>query len=665
MPLTLTRIARLALLAGCLVVAAGRLAAQAAPDSGAIARSVGLVTVLDGTRLRAAGVQTVADALRSVPGVNVSTSGASAGGTATLSAGGGGAEDVVVRWDGVPLGSGDGVVDLAHLTLDGVDRIEVRRGAAADLAGAGAAAVVVDIRTMPAVSRRSLGAEVLAGGDRTMLTRGAVTSSSGPWVISLGASLLGTDGGIVAGERYSRWAGAASVRLVPLRSAWIQFSGRRSDTRYEFPTWYIGVPRAPGVNPEHDQVQRGILETASLQTGVALSRRLSASAMIGHDKRDDHYAWHVNPIESGPQVLERETGTARTQAAASATFRSSNGLEATLALEHDEGKVAYEGVVRADVDPSSPAWRVWSRSSREHRWSVTAWRGDVAAGRGPFSLCGGFRWDSRRWAGTALTWRALAVWTSPRGTEVRVGGRTGYRVHGWDGGLVGLPASVVLTLSPTLAPEHARSLEAGVVQRVLDGRLSLAATLLEQRFSQVPGAYPAAAGSTWSSLVLANLGTARARGFELRLRTQPLAALTVEAALTHLPARAISSGLLLAVGPFVVGEPLPGRPDDIALVGATITLARGGIMDIRIRHVGRRLELNSAPQYLQRVTIPSFTTADVGGRVPLGARASVMFRVENLFDARYEEVVGEDVQVDSGSPGRRRAAVVGMRFEVP
>jgi len=657
--------ARLALLTGCVVLAASRLVAQTVPDSGVIAPLAGLVTVLDGARLRAAGVQTVADALRSVPGVNVSTSGASAGGTATLGADGGGAEDVVVRWDGVPLGGGDGVVDLAHLTLDGVDRIEVRRGAAADLAGGGATAVVVDIRTMPAASRRTLGAEVVAGGDRTVLTRGAVTSSSGPWVISLGASSLGTDGGIVAGERYSRWAGVASVRLVPLRSAWIHFSGRRSGTRYDFPAWYIGMPPAPGLNPGHDQVQRGILETVSLQTGVALSRRLSASAMIGHNKRDDHYAWHTDPIESGPLVVERETGTARTQAAASATFRSSDGLEATLALEHDEGKVSYEGVLRADVDPSSPAWRVWSTSSREHRWSVTAWRGDVTARRGPFSLSGALRWDSRRWGGTPLTWRALAVWTSPRGTEVRVGGRTGYRVHGWDGGLVGLPAPVVLVLSPTLAPEHARSLEASVVQRVLDGRLSLTATLLEQRFSQFPGSYPVAAGSTWSNLMLANLGTARARGFELRLRTQPLAALTVEAALTHLPARAISSGLLLAVGPFVVGEPLPGRPDDIAVVGATMTLACGGILDLRIRHVGRRLALNSAPQYLQRDTIPSFTTVDVGGRVPLGARASVVFRVENLFDARYEEVVGEDIQVDAGSPGRRRAAVIGVRLEIP
>ena len=84
-------------------------------------------TVLRGADLEAHGVRTVAQALQLVPGAHVVETG-SYGGQTSLFMRGGENDYVKVLVDGVPLNQPGGGLDLAHLTTDNVDRIEVVRG---------------------------------------------------------------------------------------------------------------------------------------------------------------------------------------------------------------------------------------------------------------------------------------------------------------------------------------------------------------------------------------------------------------------------------------------------------------------------------------------------------------------------------------------------------
>ncbi|OLB49159.1 MAG: hypothetical protein AUI08_08920 [Gemmatimonadetes bacterium 13_2_20CM_2_65_7] len=100
-------------------------------------RVASAVTVLRGADLVAQGIRTVADALQTVPGGHIVETG-SYGGQTSLFVRGGESDYVKVLLDGVPLNDAGGGIDLAHLTTDNIDRIEVVRGPVSVLYGSDA-----------------------------------------------------------------------------------------------------------------------------------------------------------------------------------------------------------------------------------------------------------------------------------------------------------------------------------------------------------------------------------------------------------------------------------------------------------------------------------------------------------------------------------------------
>src|SRR5204863_6800512 len=121
------------------------------------------VTVLRGTDLVAEGIRTVADALQQVPGATIVETG-SFGGQTSLFMRGGESDYVKVLLDGVPLNQAGGGIDLANITTDNVDRIEILRGPASVLYGSDAMTGVVQIFTRTGEGQTPrVGAELQAG----------------------------------------------------------------------------------------------------------------------------------------------------------------------------------------------------------------------------------------------------------------------------------------------------------------------------------------------------------------------------------------------------------------------------------------------------------------------------------------------------------------------
>jgi vitamin B12 transporter len=105
------------------------------------------VTVLGKDQIDAQKIETVGSALREVPGVIVTQQG-SPGSLTEVSIRGSTASQTLVMVDGVELNTGStGGFDLANLTTDGLDRIEVLRGAGGSLYGSQAIGGVVNLIT--------------------------------------------------------------------------------------------------------------------------------------------------------------------------------------------------------------------------------------------------------------------------------------------------------------------------------------------------------------------------------------------------------------------------------------------------------------------------------------------------------------------------------------
>ena len=144
------------------------------------------VTVVTGDALRARGLRTVGEALRAIPGAMVVETG-SLGGHTSLFLRGGESDYVKVLRDGVPLNLPGGSLDLADVTLDNVDRIEIVRGPGSVLYGSDAVTGVVQIFTraglgpprlevharMGRYGTTEIGAQAAGGGVRVAWNVGA------------------------------------------------------------------------------------------------------------------------------------------------------------------------------------------------------------------------------------------------------------------------------------------------------------------------------------------------------------------------------------------------------------------------------------------------------------------------------------------------------------
>ncbi len=104
------------------------------------------VSVIDGANLRDAGVVDLVDALRLLPGVEISSVGP--GSTPSIFLRGANSNQTLVLVDGQRVGSSySGLSGLQLINVDQIDRIEVLRGAAASLYGADAVGGVIQIFT--------------------------------------------------------------------------------------------------------------------------------------------------------------------------------------------------------------------------------------------------------------------------------------------------------------------------------------------------------------------------------------------------------------------------------------------------------------------------------------------------------------------------------------
>jgi vitamin B12 transporter len=154
------------------------------------------VTVLSGPALREKNLQTLGDALRSVPGVEVDSSGGR-GSLTVVRIRGGEARHTMVLIDGIEVNQlGFPGFNFADLTLDDVERVEVLRGPQSGIYGANAQAGVISIVTLSGrgLKRPTAMAKIEGGSMATASGSAAVRGAAGPFYGAVSVSAYGTGG---------------------------------------------------------------------------------------------------------------------------------------------------------------------------------------------------------------------------------------------------------------------------------------------------------------------------------------------------------------------------------------------------------------------------------------------------------------------------------------
>ncbi len=169
------------------------------------------VTVLTKDQIDAQKIQTVGNALSEVPGVVVTQSG-SPGSLTEVSIRGTTAAETLVMVDGVELNTGSsGSFDLANLTTDGFDRMEVLRGAGGSLYGTQAIGGAINLITQEGEGAPHASFLSEAGNDATERQVFTLTGQQGKLHYAGALQYFSTDGFRAANDYSDNLAGSGRL----------------------------------------------------------------------------------------------------------------------------------------------------------------------------------------------------------------------------------------------------------------------------------------------------------------------------------------------------------------------------------------------------------------------------------------------------------------------
>lgn len=616
------------------------------------------VTVIDGGDIEKKQLHSVADALRSVPGLSVVSTGGY-GATTGVFPRGGESNYSLVLIDGVPANAFGGDFDFGHLATANIDRIEIVRGPQSALFGANAIGSVVRI-----VSRRggppSGEFQVEGGGYGTSRVAGSTAGSEGSFewggsfdqLLSDGMDGETTAAGLTVGnDDYARRSGAASLGWRG-GASWL-----RGDVRYA--TDERGFPGPFGSNPAGiyegiDLVSRG--ENNRTLAGVAwsstLSPRVRLQAQGNYNRIESDF---VSPFGSSDSFSRRWTGRVQSDF----TLWPGLDLSAGAELQRERTGSTYITGAQAQEIPIIRAiegYFVEGRWSSQERLFVTAGLRveDIRRDAIEVSTLSSVRRPPLP-ADTIISPnpRLAAAWL------VRSSGADYTRVRGAIGTGIRPPDGFELSFTdnPELKPERSVSGEIGLDHAFAGGHLLLETTFFANNYDDLIVAVGSFSGS--SRYETDNISNAESRGLELALtarrRVNSAIDLSARVGYTFLHTE------ILAVDqdsdappPFTVGQDLLRRPTHQFFAELSVSSNRFGAF---LNGGGRSKALDVEPSFGTfggLFQAPGYQVWSIGGSWRVAKTIGLYGRIENLFDRGYEEAFG--------FPALGRRATAGVRI---
>ena len=611
------------------------------------------VTVLKGDELRARGVATVAEALREAPGASVVQSG-SYGGVTSLFLRGGESRYTKVLIDGTPINSVGGIQFFENLSLDNVDRIEILYGPASALYGADAMSGVVQIFTRQGGGPAIIDADARSGSynsrDASLSLRGGSHAAG----YAVGAGWHATDGVAAFNNAYSNGNLSASLQLHPDAASDIALTSRYTSSLYHFPTDYTGAVNDSNSYTREHRLVLGLDASRSIAPGIRLR-------VLGGDNEIHGLSEDTRPSgipETPLAKISAPTDGSRRFAEARVEGRVGSIAAVTVGAQYQVERERSQTVTRKYLSAPVEAVPVVSDVSDDHRTT----RGYYVAVQGaPVPLLSydlSARYDDHSDFHSVATYHAGAAVGLWSGAHLRVAYGTGFNAPAF----YQTQGSAYNRGNPLLQPEETHSLDVGVVQTVLDGRVRASVGAFDQRFSNmiqyVAGEYGGAPDfAPITPAFYSNLTQARSRGYQADVSATLPAGITGSASYTQTIARVYS------VPPGYAGSQQPGdallrRPSHSAAASLLYSRSADWNLGASADYVGTRPDMDFTQFPSPTVALPSYVKVGLSGslRVWRADQTTVALtaRVDNALGRRYDDVLH--------FPAAGRAVLIGARL---
>lgn len=607
-------------------------------------KSSSAVTVIPSAQIEKRGATGLTEALRGAPGLDLYETGGPSAQTSVFLRGATPGQTLVLV-DGVRIGdpsSTDGSVDLGGLVATDIERIEVLRGPQSALYGSDAMGGVIHIVTRKGEGRPRASLSLEGGSYGTGHLRARVSGSEDRLWYAFAIDALTIDGHPRYGYRITRpltigdgktplpplppndptKKGGASARLgyrvnedIAVEAG---FFGYDSAIRFDNPYSFSAVDIYDPQNHQHATFAQGYARVDADMFDRALHNRFTLFGNVtnrdvwqARSCYDASYdAYNCRRGYRGTRRGFEYQGDLTLGALGLLTFGARNETES----------------VRTSQDPVPPttftpidAVQTTHSGFAQHKLTMFD-RVDLSYGG---------RIDAVDQNRTFATWRATAAYRlEETGTKLRGSAGTGARV-------VSLYQRFSQYGDPALAPETSVGYDIGVDQSLFGERLYASLSLFENRFRDLIefGRAPSCA-ATQAFGCYYNVGRARTKGVEF----------SGEAIVVPGEWRLRASYTHLAAENLTTHRSLFRRPRDKATGSLIYTGIAGLELEARLAFVGPNPDYDYI--FSQRVMLAPYAKLDLFADYKIDERMSVFARIENVNDARYEEVY------DYGTAGR-------------
>ncbi|MCX6834838.1 MAG: TonB-dependent receptor [candidate division Zixibacteria bacterium] len=568
------------------------------------------VTVITADQIARSQATMVADVLRTVPGVSVVQSGGS-GQQTSIFMRGANSEHVLVLIDGVEINdpsSPNNAANLAHLPVDNIERIEILRGPQSVLYGSDAVGGVIQILTRRPVGKPAVIFASEAGSFHTYHERVAVSSGKDDVDYSVTLSRQDSDGiSATSGSDRSEADGYGNTTLSamfgmrPSRKVAMRFSGRATKAKTDL-----------------DQ-QWGILDDPNYSL---LSKERSFSARLEHDVVDNilwqQFGAYItdytrstldsldtnHPLDAGNSDYEGRRLKFDWQAAA----RPIEQARVSLGVETEEERMSQS------IFLASAFCDYWNNIRDVRARTTSAYAHGDYSYRERLTATIGLRRDDHRTYGGYTTYRTTVAYRFlDNGLKLRGSYGTGMKV----------PSLYQLfdpeTGNPGLRAETSHGWEAGFELTSRHDTYRVGATYFNTDFEDLIQFD----GVAWT---MANVADARTKGVEALFEYQ-----------TGSATANLNYSYTIAVDG-ASDEPLLRRPKHKTSLQLSYRATEPLFLGLTVNYTGKRDDMDFDAWPARRVILHDYAVLGLSASYRFNPRVSISARVDNLFDAKYEEV---------------------------
>lgn len=582
------------------------------------------VTIISREELEQSRSASVLAAIKDVLGLSITQNGPS-GGASSVMIRGANSEHTLILLDGMELNdpiSPSRSSDLAHLTIESIERIEILRGPQSLLYGSDALGGVINIITRRGTGKPRLQLSTMAGSLGT--AEGTVQAGGGgkSFHFSLGTTYHRSSGFSAAGKDYagnSENDGYRNLSLtgnmgyLPAHNLELDLTFRYLNSRAEIDNF--GGPY--GDDPNNIQNARSLMIKGQARASF-LNRRweqiLSLSLVSSH--RDmNNPSDSIHPFDS--EAGQYDSRLLKLDWQHNLYLHDTNTLMLGLEYQKEQGESEYI---------SESLWGPFSSLfPQKSAGTVGFFIQDQVRLSGRFSATAGVRMDHFKSFGAVLTYRiAPALFFPETDTKIKASYGTGFKAPslyqmyapGTFWGPIGNTA---------LLPEKSKGWDAGMEQLFFNGRVHLGFTFFHNDFENLI-LFDYSTGYT-------NIGLSSAAGIETNLRARVSPSLLFISGYSNTRAKDTNTG-----------ENLLRRPREKLSLGLYGRWKKAAFTLTAV-YTGTREDMDYSSITGKRVTLDAFTLLNGTVSYQITTQIQLFIRMDNLLNTRYELVKGY------GAPG--------------